>query len=111
MTPSIESLNYHARPWRKGQSVGRTVYVQVGANPSKADVLVGVMDTPDLAELVVAAVNARTNQSEVTHRCPTGDGMLTPCCHRSPLELPRTDRLTVDDALVTCARGRVACVR
>lgn len=39
----------------------------------------------------------------VVHRCPTGDAATTPCCGRSPLELPRTDRLTEDAELVTCA--------
>lgn len=43
--------------WRVGSSVGRTIYRQVGADPSKADVLIGVMDTPELARLVVDAVN------------------------------------------------------
>jgi hypothetical protein len=36
--------------WRVGRSVGRTVY--------QGDELIGVMDTPELAALVVAAVNA-----------------------------------------------------
>lgn len=35
------------------------------------------------------------------HRSP-GSGALTPCCGRSPFELPRTDRMTVDSDLVTC---------
>lgn len=41
---------------RTGRSVGRTIYRQVGPDPSKADVLIGVMDTPELAALIVAAV-------------------------------------------------------
>jgi hypothetical protein len=40
---------------------------------------------------------------EVTHACPPGDSGLTPCCGKTPLELPRTDRLTLDPSLVTCA--------
>lgn len=36
--------------WRTGRSVGRTIYI--------GDTLVGLMDTPELAELVVAAVNS-----------------------------------------------------
>jgi hypothetical protein len=43
--------------WRVGRSVGRTVYRQVGDEPSKADQLIGVMDTSELAKQVVAAVN------------------------------------------------------
>lgn len=40
--------------------------------------------------------------SQVTHRCPPAGEDLTPCCGHSPLELSRSDRLTLDDALVTC---------
>ena len=37
------------------------------------------------------------------HHAPIiGSGGITPCCGRTPFELPRTDRLTVEDALVTC---------
>ena len=38
----------------------------------------------------------------VIHLCPHGDGSVTPCCGRSPFELPLSDRLTLDQALVTC---------
>ena len=40
--------------------------------------------------------------SEVTHLCPPGDEGWTPCCDRTPFELPRTDRITEDVSLVTC---------
>ncbi len=43
---------------RTGRTVGRTLYRQVGAEPSDDDQLIGVMDTPELAAMVVAAVNA-----------------------------------------------------
>ncbi len=36
--------------WRVGRTVGRTVYLD--------DVLVGLMDTPELAAQVVAALNS-----------------------------------------------------
>lgn len=36
-------------PWRVGSHVGRTVYAQAGNEASKTDVLIGVMDTPELA--------------------------------------------------------------
>ena len=39
---------------------------------------------------------------ETTHLCPPGDSALTPCCGKSPFELPKTDRLTEDPKLVTC---------
>lgn len=35
--------------WRTGRHVGRTVYAQAGPEPSDADLLIGVMDTPELA--------------------------------------------------------------
>jgi hypothetical protein len=38
----------------------------------------------------------------VIHECPPGDENMTPCCNRTPFELPRTDRMTVDRSLVTC---------
>jgi hypothetical protein len=41
--------------WRVGRKVGRTIYRQVGEHPSDADLLIGVMDTPELAGEVVAA--------------------------------------------------------
>lgn len=53
-----------------------------------------------------------------THRCPVAGSGLTPCCGRSPLELPLDDRMTVVEE-VDCwspevarafAAGRVAGV-
>ena len=45
--------------WRVGRRVGRTVYLQLGAEPSDSDPLIGMLDTPALAELAVNAVNER----------------------------------------------------
>lgn len=42
--------------WRAGTKVHRTVYIHDGDDP--AGVLVGVMDTPELAAHVIRAVNA-----------------------------------------------------
>ncbi|MFE2045710.1 hypothetical protein ACFXAZ_33305 [Streptomyces sp. NPDC059477] len=39
---------------------------------------------------------------EVVHGCPPAGSVLTPCCARTPFELPRTDRLSTELALVTC---------
>jgi hypothetical protein len=39
---------------------------------------------------------------EVFHACPPENSGLTPCCGRSPLELPRDDRLTTTPSEVTC---------
>lgn len=38
------------------------------------------------------------------HACPVDSG-LTPCCRKTPFELPHTDRMTADPALVTCMTG------
>lgn len=35
---------------------------------------------------------------------------MMPCCGRTPFEVPRTDRITLDPALVTC-EGLVAGAR
>lgn len=42
---------------RTGRKVGRTLYLQRGDQPGDGDQLVGMMDTPELASAVVAAVN------------------------------------------------------
>ena len=42
-------------------------------------------------------------QREVIHACPPDGSGLTPCCGRTPFELPRTDRMTTDPAEATCA--------
>jgi len=40
--------------------------------------------------------------AEITHSCPPEGQYLTPCCGKTPFELPRTDRMTLDPSLVTC---------
>lgn len=50
----------------------------------------------DVDAVVSAAVG------ETTHACPADGAAVTPCCGRSPFELPMTDRMTLDPALVTC---------
>lgn len=40
-------------PWRVGRKVGRTIYVQINDEPSEDDPLIGVMDTPELAQAAV----------------------------------------------------------
>jgi hypothetical protein len=44
-------------PWRTGRHVGRTIYVQLTAAPSDDDPLIGVMDTPELAQAAVDGHN------------------------------------------------------
>lgn len=46
------------KPWRMGRKVGRTIYAQIGPEPSDDDPLVGVMDTRLLAADVVCSHNA-----------------------------------------------------
>jgi hypothetical protein len=44
-------------PWRWGRKVGRTIYAQLGPEPSDDDTLIGTMDTDVLAAVAVAAHN------------------------------------------------------
>lgn len=44
--------------WRVGRKLGRTVYAMVGESASDEDVLLGMMDTPELAAVVVNTHNA-----------------------------------------------------
>lgn len=53
--------------WRTGRKVGRTIYLQWGDEPSDNDELIGVMDSPELAERVVMAVNVLTTLARDTH--------------------------------------------
>jgi hypothetical protein len=43
---------------------------------------------------------------EVTHRCPPEGSGIMPCCGRTPFQA-MDDRMTLDDALVTCGRSKV----
>lgn len=54
--------------------------------------------------LLVAEVRQLRTQlgREIVHRCPPGGAATMPCCGRTPFEVPATDRLTLDNALVTC---------
>jgi hypothetical protein len=47
------------RPWRTGRKVGRTIYAQLGREPSDTDPLIGVFDTRELADAAVEAHNLR----------------------------------------------------
>jgi hypothetical protein len=40
---------------------------------------------------------------EFTHMCPPVGVYLTPCCGKTPFELPKGDRLTLDADDVTCS--------
>lgn len=43
--------------------------------------------------------------TDPVHRSPIRGAVYTPCCGRSPLALPWTDRITNDAELVTCTDG------
>lgn len=45
-------------PWRAGRSVGRTLYVVVNDEASKSDVLIGLVDTVEIAAHIVRVHNA-----------------------------------------------------
>jgi len=53
-----------AGEWRTGRKVGRTIYSQVGDEPSDDDELIGVFDTPELAQRAVTAVNNPPRQGK-----------------------------------------------
>jgi len=44
---------------RQGRRVGRTLYHQQGPEPSEDDPIIGMVDDPELAATIVAAVNAQ----------------------------------------------------
>lgn len=51
--------------WRTGRKVGRTIYAQLGADPSDTDALIGVMDTSELADTAATAVWLRHGPSDM----------------------------------------------
>lgn len=61
--------------WRVGRKVGRTIYRQLGDKPHDHDPLIGVMDTPELAERAVLAIYAVTLIADypTEQRNPDGD--------------------------------------
>lgn len=46
-----------------------------------------------------------TWRDEIVHQCPPVGHGFTPCCGKTPFELPRDDRMTLDPADVTCPGG------
>lgn len=59
--------------------------------------------TPDHIDVTVrVAVEYVT-----THACPTQSVGVVPCCGRVVFELPTSDRITEDPALVTCTGRRL----
>jgi hypothetical protein len=55
-------------PWRRGRKVGRTIYARLGDEPSDADVLIGMLDTPELAREAVDAHNRARSSAEASEQ-------------------------------------------
>lgn len=53
-------VEHKAIPWRVGRKVGRTIYADYG---DEVQVLIGMMDTPELAEVAVRAHNAELTRT------------------------------------------------
>lgn len=58
------------RRYRTGRHLGRTIYLIVDnpLNLTSSDLLIGIMDTPELGALVVKALNARERFLEAERR-------------------------------------------
>ena len=59
MSKPDDPVSPSALPWRVGRTVGRTIYAMVGQAPSEDDVLIGMMDTAELAGEACVAHNHR----------------------------------------------------
>lgn len=55
--PADQAHKFIALPWRVGGSVGRTIYVKEGRS-DPADSLIGLVDSSELADHIVALHNA-----------------------------------------------------
>lgn len=56
MTVPVE-INALRYPWRVGRKLGRTIYAQLGPEPSADDPLLGTLDSPELAAEAVRCHN------------------------------------------------------
>lgn len=56
MSPDVDDVLLKVR-WRVGRRVGRTLYAQISPSPDDADILIGVLDTTELAKEAAAAHN------------------------------------------------------
>ena len=69
--------NPTTRLWRPGRESGRTLYEQRGPEPSDRDLLIGVLDYPEVVDIAARSVNAlawvwrlRKADLEEEHRPP-----------------------------------------
>lgn len=51
------NLDYTQNIWRVGRKVGRTIYAQLGTEPTDDDPLIGIFDTIELAAAAVEVHN------------------------------------------------------
>jgi hypothetical protein len=56
---------------------------------------------PPMDPVHILGIEADGTRDEVVHGCPPDGSGLTPCCGRTPFELPLTDRIS-SEAPVTC---------
>lgn len=47
--------------WRVGRKLKRTIYAMIGTQPADHDILLGMMDTEEIAQQVVRDHNAQLN--------------------------------------------------
>lgn len=74
MSGPDDPVSLSALPWRVGRTVGRTIYAMVGAAPSEDDVLIGMMDTAELAGEACVAHNHRRTRGRGPFRAPEKGG-------------------------------------
>lgn len=58
-------------------------------------------DCDERTEAEIKGQSTVVPQPEIVHGCPPDGSGLTPCCGRTPFELPRTDRISSEEP-VTC---------
>ena len=56
--PSEPSLSLRDYPLRLGRKLGRTLYLETGQGERDDDVVFGLVDTPELGQEIMQAVNA-----------------------------------------------------
>jgi hypothetical protein len=47
-------------------------------------------------------------EDSIVHACPPDGSGLMPCCGRSPIDVPLTERISMDGTAITCAGARKA---
>ncbi len=70
MSGPDDPVSLSALPWRVGRTVGRTIYAMVGEVPGEDDVLIGMMDTAELAGEACVAHNHRRTRGRGPFRAP-----------------------------------------